>query len=333
MSSKQNTIHQYRIDKRVIRTFIMLLVVCTSLLAYKIYSNQPVPEVDFVVLGDLHVEGEMIAFENLTVGGSSYEWDFGDSTEISTEKAPVHIYEEVGEYTVSLIVDGYYALEQEIAVVEQEKELPKVVRPRIICATSVDVGKPIAFDCKAKNAQSFKWLFGDAKGSTSSSKTAQFIYTRPGYKTVTLIVNNDVNQKAVRKIYVKKRKNKTTDRIIKQSKPRAPIKEEGPILTKIGNKRVEVLPKAAPIIMLTDEEYKELFFQIVAGQEDVSELQKYLCKGAKLIVNGEAMGLAKLVENLKDVEYTIKDYELKKTSSCVTQITFNYKIKRNILNL
>ncbi|MCG8306203.1 MAG: PKD domain-containing protein [Cytophagales bacterium] len=43
-----------------------------------------------------------IKFENLSTNATSYEWDFGDGSEKSTEKAPRHTYEESAEFIVTL---------------------------------------------------------------------------------------------------------------------------------------------------------------------------------------------------------------------------------------
>ncbi len=51
------------------------------------------------------VQGEQITFINLSVVGSSWEWNFGDGT-TSTEKNPVHKYEKAGTYKVTLSVNG-----------------------------------------------------------------------------------------------------------------------------------------------------------------------------------------------------------------------------------
>ncbi len=52
-----------------------------------------------------YVIGEEISFINKSIVGSSYEWHFGDG-ESSTEKDPVHKYQNPGTYKVKLIIDG-----------------------------------------------------------------------------------------------------------------------------------------------------------------------------------------------------------------------------------
>lgn len=47
-------------------------------------------------------EGSPVAFNNLSSGATSYIWHFGDD-ESSTEFEPTHVYEESGEFTITLI--------------------------------------------------------------------------------------------------------------------------------------------------------------------------------------------------------------------------------------
>ena len=47
-----------------------------------------------------------VQFTNLTVGGVSYNWNFGDNTAASTEESPSHIYQAPGKYTVTLSALG-----------------------------------------------------------------------------------------------------------------------------------------------------------------------------------------------------------------------------------
>lgn len=47
-----------------------------------------------------------VQFTNITVGGLSYSWNFGDDTPASTEESPLHTYTNPGKYTVRLSALG-----------------------------------------------------------------------------------------------------------------------------------------------------------------------------------------------------------------------------------
>ncbi|MFC6102360.1 PKD domain-containing protein [Olivibacter domesticus] len=59
------------------------------------------PAID--VLYELEVSGNQVKFNNSTVGGSSYRWEFGDG-ETSIEENPTHIYPGKGKYVATLYV-------------------------------------------------------------------------------------------------------------------------------------------------------------------------------------------------------------------------------------
>lgn len=52
-------------------------------------------------------EGEEVQFENLSCGGDTYSWSFGDGT-TSTEESPAHTFEDTGTYSVTLTVSSDY---------------------------------------------------------------------------------------------------------------------------------------------------------------------------------------------------------------------------------
>jgi gliding motility-associated-like protein len=60
------------------------------------------PIADFIVSSSLTFEGLPITFQNLTTGGVSYEWEFGDGN-TSTMTHPNNTYEDPGNYYVTLI--------------------------------------------------------------------------------------------------------------------------------------------------------------------------------------------------------------------------------------
>ena len=48
----------------------------------------------------------LVAFKDLSEGDiTSWRWDFGDGTE-SVERHPIHIYQNAGQYIVTLYIEG-----------------------------------------------------------------------------------------------------------------------------------------------------------------------------------------------------------------------------------
>ncbi|MGC8802341.1 MAG: PKD domain-containing protein [Bacteroidales bacterium] len=111
----------------------------------------------------------IIKFTNLSQGGQSYYWDFGDGT-ISTAKNPIHKYARTGRYTVVLSVSD------------------------TVCSrTYSQVVEAGSFDCRAQFS-----LFSDASGNVSLSNTSltaginTLYYWNYGDGTFTLSANPSV---------------------------------------------------------------------------------------------------------------------------------------------
>lgn len=72
----------------------------TGEVAYSYLSNN---STGFPAAGfNFEKDNLLVKFSNNTLASTSFEWDFGDGSEISTESNPEHIYSEVGTYEVTL---------------------------------------------------------------------------------------------------------------------------------------------------------------------------------------------------------------------------------------
>ena len=68
--------------------------------AIRIY---PVPKADFSPDPEaVRISAPQVTFRNTSTGASSYEWDFGDNSPVSTQKEPVHRFSKLGYYDVTL---------------------------------------------------------------------------------------------------------------------------------------------------------------------------------------------------------------------------------------
>ena len=103
--SNQQTISKH-LDKTVIRLFLAVFLISASVFAYRYTKYKPCEDVDFKVLSKVLRQGELIKFADNTENANSWEWQFGDDSEVSTTKEPLHIYKQPGEYTVKLIVNN-----------------------------------------------------------------------------------------------------------------------------------------------------------------------------------------------------------------------------------
>lgn len=129
-----------------------------------------------------------IAFSDGSDYAISWLWDFGDGT-TSTQQNPLHRYEEVGVYTVTLQVTGpngendSYTL-QEVVTVNPNANASFTFSPERAHLKS----DPIDFVNLSLNADIFNWDFGDGQSSTEENPT--HFYDLVGVYTVQLIADN-----------------------------------------------------------------------------------------------------------------------------------------------
>ena len=127
------------------------------------------------------------SFELGNQSANSYLWDFGDGT-TSTEASPTHLFDEPGDYTVSLLINNgtpcmlNYPIFQQIHV---EGSIPEFSVTYEACPPF-----PVTFDVDTTNIASFLWDFGD--GTTSTEALPSHTYPNNNIHHVSLNVVTDL---------------------------------------------------------------------------------------------------------------------------------------------
>ena len=131
-----------------------------------------------------------IRFNNTSIGGNYYQWDFGD-TNTSIEENPRHTFHEVGTYSVSLVttdLNGCFNDTSMLNIIVHP--VPKAgfsfVR-NLLCGTPVEV----QFSNTSQGAEGYQWDFGD--GSDSPLVNPNHIYQDTGLYNIRLIATNPFN--------------------------------------------------------------------------------------------------------------------------------------------
>ncbi len=127
-----------------------------------------------------------ITLNNLSVGASSYLWQFGDGTS-STLQNPVKTFTNQGVYWVRLISTNAQGCSRQF----QLNNAVTVIAPQVRFTTADTAGCPpllVNFTNQTQGATTYKWLFGDNTSSTSANPIKT--YTNPGVYDVTLIAYN-----------------------------------------------------------------------------------------------------------------------------------------------
>lgn len=138
-------------------------------------------------------------FKNESNNATSYEWDFGDGSAISTEETPEHIFSMHGNFMVKLTASNgtnTQLYQDEISI--QEMPDPPVADFEIsnmsnnYCAPTT-----INFNNTSTDANEYEWDFGDpssGSNNTSNSLNASHLYSSVGNYLVTLTIRNSITE-------------------------------------------------------------------------------------------------------------------------------------------
>lgn len=147
---------------------------------------RPVPDAGFITDVDEGCYPLRVQFTNYSVGGSVYQWSFGDGS-TSGDRNPVHTYTQPGQYTVQLNapgpdgMDGVYTRE---IMVYDHPIADFTVNPTVVYVP----GENARFYDLSTNAVSWYWDFGDGNVSTERNPAHQ--YSDEGVYDVMLTVSN-----------------------------------------------------------------------------------------------------------------------------------------------
>jgi parallel beta-helix repeat protein len=154
------------------------------------------PDADFTWYPSKGEEPLTVQFVDTSLGGGFMSiWDFGDGTNATFydspgRSAPVHVYEELGTYTVSLTRVGYDYLPD-----TETKMVNLMVQPPVADFTGTPRAgsAPLTVDftdlSTGASPIEYFWEFGD--GSTSTTQNPSHTYNANGDYTVSLSVTND----------------------------------------------------------------------------------------------------------------------------------------------
>ncbi|WP_229391627.1 PKD domain-containing protein [Methanosarcina sp. DH2] len=130
-----------------------------------------------------------VSFTDQSTGApTAWKWTFGDGSNSTTEKNPVHTYNKSGLYSVTLTTSnangsntlaktGYIAVSNSLVAAFSASPTSGSV-PLNVSFTDNSTGSPA----------SWTWAFGD--GNTSTEKNPVHVYNKTGQFTVSLTVNN-----------------------------------------------------------------------------------------------------------------------------------------------
>ena len=115
---------------------------------------------------------------------TSWFWDFGDNSGLSTSQNPFYTYSLPGTYTVTLIVTNPWGSN----TITQQVVITSLVADFTVSSNTVGIGENVNFFDNSIGANSWSWDFGD--GFSSTNQNTFHAYMSANTYTVVLTVTN-----------------------------------------------------------------------------------------------------------------------------------------------
>lgn len=181
----QHPVHAYEDTGYFSVTLIALNNGCSDTITFLnyIYVRPAVAEFEAVLNCD---NPYTIFFDNNSIAATSYSWDFGDGSPVSTQFEPSHTYTAPGYYEVTLTVTS-----DSTSCVHAETENFTITDPlAVFAATNTSGCGPLTVDFTENSTDAISWYWDLGDGSTSSQQNLPHVYTDPGTYNVSLVVTD-----------------------------------------------------------------------------------------------------------------------------------------------
>ncbi len=317
------------LDKSVIQLLIGVFLIATTTLAFRYANDAPCDEVLFKHSANAYRVGEMIKFSDKTSGAQRWKWDFGDGSEISTKKNPLYIFSAEGDYEVRLVVNDRCEKTETITIAKKLVLLDSTKLPKFELLKTILFGQVLKVKDETENATSWEWRFGETANVNATTKIAEYVYETPGLKTVSLIVNNDLNYIQKKKINVlplPESKEKIEQTARQRRDKRLDLREapEGIVAEEETEKDK---PNIVPFI--TTGNFENKIKMVANGKLNPQVFSEFFCEDDNPLVeaNGRNTTFFTFCENISGKKIKIKSLNLirKSGSNCITTFSIEYK--------
>jgi len=132
-------------------------------------------------------DAESMSFNNLSSGGSTYSWDFGDNSGTSSSTAPSYTYGTSGSYIVEMVASSSNACKDTFSNTVTVYSLPTAA----FSASDVCDGEQVSFNNSSTGGSTYSWSYGDGQGSSLASPN--HTYSTAGDYRVQLIAVSSNN--------------------------------------------------------------------------------------------------------------------------------------------
>ncbi len=172
-----------------IRDFQFNVVICSPTIVAQMTVGDIIFDDTDPVEEYLNCEDFTVAFDNFSVGGTEYLWDFGDGS-TSTATDPTHTYTDTGTYYVLLIVNpGFVCADTAIGIIKLYNTLSANYDYSAGCSGTPVVFTDLSNSTEAGTIDGWTWNFDD--GATSTEQDPEHEYADGGTYTVYMTVTTD----------------------------------------------------------------------------------------------------------------------------------------------
>ena len=155
--------------------------------AYITINPKPIPDFSSTANGCALPVG--VTFTNLTIGGQSYEWDFGNGQTSTLDNPAMVNYAIAGNYSVTLISTNSFGCKDTII----QNIVISDFQAGITAPTTACEGAPINItDNSTVGANVWNWTFAGGNPAGSTNQNEVVTYPSPGVYTIQLTAQNTV---------------------------------------------------------------------------------------------------------------------------------------------
>ncbi len=329
-------------DINVFITFLVLLLCGLGLFAFRINSEVDCTTVDFDVIANSYTTEDLIEFKSTDVSGVEWVWDFGDDAPKMYRSNVVHQFRKEGAFEVRLQMNGKCVASKKIVIAKRKKLIDPELIPNITLPKYVRVGQEVEFSNDSDFAKSWQWSFGETMAIDGNDRKEKYTYTKPGEKTILLVVNNDRRHEAKQRI--------TVLPAIKERTTRASVSRVDPIETvlqeQIGDRpaaeiveenqaAVEKAAEEERRIKITKDDMLQLLMGYSSRSVDDIAIRNYFCYSNIPVFNktGERFTVSQFFKEIRDVnKIEIKEIKMIKDqkTGCIKSMTIGMRTKKGL---
>ena len=323
---------KYLFDKKILSFFIIVIIISSGTLVYKYYTTKKCPEIVFSISNTSAEVGELIEFNNRTIGTESVKWDFGDNSVQVNEASPTHTYLKPGEYALKLEINGSCQEMRKIIVRPKRIPLNDDLVAKFECVDNITLGKPMRFACISKNCKSWEWRFGETGKIDSHEKNPVYIYKTPGPKTVSLVINGKDMYIAKRVVYViapELPKNINKPALPKpKGKTAAVIPDKPEDYSSYDNMKAVTQKEPEKPKVMSNDELKAAIVNYSKGKIKITQFAPSFCErveSSTIEANGKLMNFKEFLDKIYSQDFTIKELRTIRDNGCINQVILKYK--------